>query len=307
MNFLNTVEQSLLLGFYPAGWDMERIDKCCSNSIDHVQDRQKFWNPQFQTVCCEDGQVLEMKTGHEIANEIRQAAVDGHKLVLMLPVYPERMFSWAVYFLTVWRQSCSHVHCFNTYEWSDKDGYTVNEQFSTSFATIMNNYFHKPLGELAPPPEQRNYATQRNLSKYQKKIAQLKDDGAKVVLVTGIGRMMNIAFWEPQFASEFASEDEYMAQAYRKGAKLHPISVELSAMTHFESRTTNVSCFANTIGPAIFMQTDYVIAGCGGESKGGAMVLWTTLRYGPSVWIPSTYIPTMPGKLFYSNDMIGLK
>lgn len=306
MNFLNTVEQSLLLGFYPAGWDMVRIDKCCANSIDHVSDRQKFWNPQFATVCCEDKQVLEMKKGHEIANEIRQTAVENRELVLMLPVYPKGMFYWAVYFLKVWHQSCAHVHCFNTYEWSDKDGYTVNEHFSTSFATIMNKYLHDPLGELAPPDEQRNYATQSNLSKYQKKIAQLKERGAKVVLVTGVGRMMNIAFWEPQFASEFASEDEYMAQAYRKGAKLHPISVELSAMTHFESRTTNASCFANTIGPAIFMQTDYVIAGCGGESKGGAMVLWTTLRYGPSVWIPSTFIPTMAGKLFYASDMVGL-
>ena len=77
-------------------------------------------------------------------------------------------------------------------------------------------------------------------------------------------------------------------------------------MTHFGSRTTQASCFANTIGPAIFLQTDYVIAGCGGESKGGSMALWTTLRYGPSVWIPSTFIPTMAGKLFYANDMTGL-
>jgi glucosamine-6-phosphate deaminase len=176
-----------------------------------------------------------------------------------------------------------------------------------SFASLMNNYFYGPLGENAPPIEQRNFATQSNLPKYPGKIRKLKESGAKIVLVTGIGRMMNIAFWEPQFASEFASEDEYMAQAFRKGAKLHPISVELSAMTHFESRTTNASCFANTIGPAIFMQTDYIIAGCGGESRGGAMVLWTTLRYGASVWIPSTFIPTKAGKLFYSSDMTGLE
>ena len=307
MNFLDTVEQSLLLGFYPTGWDMKRIDKCCANSKDHVADRQPFWSPQFQTVCCEDKQVLEMKKGHEIANEIRKARMLDYELVLLLPVYPKGMFSWTVYFLKVWDIDCNHVHCFNTYEWSDKDGNTVNPNFSTSFASLMNKYFYGPLGENAPPEAQRNFATQSNLSKYPHKISKLKESGAKVVLVTGIGRMMNIAFWEPQFASEFASEDEYMAQAFRKGAKLHPISVELSAMTHFESRTTNASCFANTIGPAIFMQTDYVIAGCGGESRGGAMVLWTTLRYGVSVWIPSTFIPTMEGKLFYSSGMTGLE
>ncbi len=76
MNFLDTVEQSLLHGFYPTGWDMKRIDKCCANSAENVSDRQVFWDSQFQTVCCEDKQVLEMKKGHEIANEIRQAAVE---------------------------------------------------------------------------------------------------------------------------------------------------------------------------------------------------------------------------------------
>ena len=30
MDFVSTVKGSLLEGFYPAGWDMERIDSCCS-------------------------------------------------------------------------------------------------------------------------------------------------------------------------------------------------------------------------------------------------------------------------------------
>ena len=307
MNFMDTVEQSLLHGFYPAGWDMYRIDECCNNTIEHVADRQDFWNPQFRTVSCENKQVLEMKKGHEIANEIRKAKAEGIKLVLLLPVYPAGMYSWAVYFLKVWDVDLGHAHCFNTYEWSDKDGNTVEDSSEMSFRSIMDNYFYKPLGSLAPPDEQRNYATQTNLNKYPKKIEALKKDGAKIVLVTGIGRIMNIAFWEAQFASEFFNEEEWNAQAIRKGAKLHPISVELSALTHFRSRTTKVPCFANTIGPAIFKKADYIISGVGGESKGGAMALWTTLRYGPSVWIPSSFIPTMQGKLFYSEDMFGLK
>lgn len=306
MNFMDTVEQSLLQGFYPKGWDMERIDKCCDNSLEHVADRQTFWNPQFKTVSCENKQALEMKKGHEIANEVRKAEKSGQKLILLLPVYPDGMFYWAVYFLKEWNQSMKHVYCFNTYEWCNKDGETVEESSEKSFKSIMEGYFYKPLGSLAPPKEQRNYATQTGLSKYPKKIEQIKKEGAKQVLVTGVGRIMNIAFWEAQFAGEFMSEEEWKSQEIRKGAKLHPISVELSALTHFKSRTTQVPCYANTIGPAIFLQTDYVIGGIGGESRGGAMALWTTLRYGPSVWIPSSFMPTMPGKLFYSKEMNGL-
>ena len=29
MDFNSTVKGSLLEGFYPKGWDMEKIDKCC--------------------------------------------------------------------------------------------------------------------------------------------------------------------------------------------------------------------------------------------------------------------------------------
>ena len=31
MDFMSTVKGSLLEGFYPAGWDMKKIDRCCSN------------------------------------------------------------------------------------------------------------------------------------------------------------------------------------------------------------------------------------------------------------------------------------
>ena len=34
MNFLTTVEGSLLDGFYPKGWDMAKIDACCEKGDD---------------------------------------------------------------------------------------------------------------------------------------------------------------------------------------------------------------------------------------------------------------------------------
>ncbi len=33
--------------------------------------------------------------------------------------------------------------------------------------------------------------------------------------------------------------------------------------------------------------------------------VWMTLRHGPSPWIPSTYMPTQPGRLFILRDLAG--
>ena len=46
-----------------------------------------------------------------------------------------------------------------------------------------------------------------------KPIAALKKDGAKLVLVYGIGRMCHIAFWEPHFADEFSSASNAYSDA----------------------------------------------------------------------------------------------
>ena len=35
------------------------------------------------------------------------------------------------------------------------------------------------------------------------------------------------------------------------------------------------------------------------------MSLWMTLRYGPSRFVTSSYIPTLPGKLFFVKELAG--
>jgi glucosamine-6-phosphate deaminase len=127
--------------------------------------------------------------------------------------------------------------------------------------------------------------------------------------VFGVGRMMHIAFWEPHFAEEFDSEQEWSKQPYRLGAKLHPLTVEQNSITSFKSRTTLVPCFANTVGPGLFLQADYIIGGCDGALSRGmqwqGVSLWTTLRYGPDMWIPSSFIPTMAGRLYFLEELAG--
>ena len=91
----------------------------------------------------------------------------------------------------------------------------------------------------------------QELPTYATRIAELRKAGTKLVTVFGIGRVCHIAFWEPQFAGEFATEAEWRAQTHRLGARLHPLTIEQNALTSFKSRTTLVPAFANTIGPAL--------------------------------------------------------
>ncbi len=309
MNFMDTMKGSLLDGFFPAGWDMAKIDACCSHAPEEILEPQPFWNSDFRPVPCDTVADFDTKMGHEIALRIKSARDRGKKLAVILPVGPMGMYKWAVFFLKEWQVPCDHVTTFNMDEWADGEGNTLAADDPAAFQNAMKTAFFGPLGELTVPENQRNFATKQNLPTYPEKIAALKKEGAELMLVFGIGRMCHIAFWEPHFAAEFASDEEWKAQNYRLGAKLHPLTIEQNAITSFKSRTTLVPCRANTIGPGLFMQADYIVGGCDGALSRGmswqAMSLWMTLRYGPDRWVTSSFMPTLPGKLFFLQELAG--
>lgn len=309
MNFYDTVKGSMLENFYPTSWDMKKIDECCSHSPNEIFERQSWWNKDFYPVQCDNIYDFDTYMGHEIALKIKNARDVGKKLIFILPVGPMGMYKWAVYFLKAWNVKCDHLYCFNMDEWSDGDGNTLPAADPASFQNAMENAFYKPLGELTVPAGQRNFATKENLPLYADKIKTLKADGAELVLIFGIGRMCHIAFWEPHFAAEFDSIDDWKSQTHRIGAQLHPLTIEQNAITSFKSRTTLVPCRANTVGPGLFMQADYIIGGCDGALGRGmqwqGMSLWMTLRYSPSIWVPSSFMPTLKGKLFFVKELAG--
>lgn len=305
MDFMSTVKGSLLDGFYPEGWDMAKIDACCEKGVS----RESFWNESFTPIECGTIEEFDTYMGHEIALRIKEARDKGERLALILPVGPMGMYRWASFFLNEWNVKCDHVYTFNMDEWSDGEGNTLPNTNSASFEYSMKEAFFNKLGENTVPPQQRNFATKENLPTYPEKIAKLKAEGVKLVLVYGIGRMCHIAFWEPHFAADFSSVEEWKKQPYRLGAKLHPLTIEQNAITSFKSRTTLVPCRANTIGPGLFLQADYAIGGADGALSRGmgwqGMSFLTTLHYGPDMHITSTFIPTLPGKLFYLKELAG--
>ncbi|MBQ1966029.1 MAG: glucosamine-6-phosphate isomerase [Clostridia bacterium] len=308
MNFNDTVKGSALEGFYPEGWDFAKIDACIGDPAT-ITDRQAHWNPDFTPIRCNNLSAFETYMGHEMAMQIRLAKERGEKLAMILPVGPMGMYKWVVYFLKEWKVACDHVYTFNMDEWADAEGNTLSPEDTGSFKYAMENALFNPLGELTVPENQRNFATKDNLPTYPEKIAALKAEGAKLVLVYGIGRMCHIAFWEPTFAADYATAAEWEKAPYRIACKIHPLTVEQNALTSFKSRTTLVPCRANTIGPGLFLQADYAIGGADGILGRGmqwqGMSLWMTLRHETTPWITSSYIPTLPGRLFFMDELAG--
>jgi glucosamine-6-phosphate deaminase len=309
IDFMSTVKGSYCEGFLPEGWDLKDFDKAASQPPQTITKRKPWWHRKFQPVPCKTLADFETMMGHEIALHILRAKEAGKQIVFILPVGPMGMYRWTVYFLQQWGVDAKHVHGFNMDEWSDEKGNTVPASSSQSFQYAMEDAFYGPLGKLTVPKKQRHFATKSALPKYAEKIGALRKKGAPLVVVFGIGRVCHIAFWEPHFAAEYGSVKEWKKPTHRIGARLHPLTVEQNAITSFKSRTTLVSCYANTIGPGLFLGADAIVGGADGALGRGmmwqGMSLCATLRLKPTPWVPSTFMPTQPGKLFFLEELAG--
>jgi glucosamine-6-phosphate deaminase len=307
MDLLSTLPGSLMEGFLPQGWDLAAIDRLAASPAAEVPRRETWWHPQFEPVACASLADFDTYMGHEIARAIQLARQASRPLALILPVGPMGMYRWAVYFLKEWGVACDHVHGFNMDEWSDAQGNTLPSDNPGAFQHAMEAALYGPLGGQTVPVKQRHFALRAELPTYAEQIGALKKQGAKLVTVFGIGRVCHIAFWEPHFAAEFNSEADWKAQTHRLGARLHPLTIEQNALTSFKSRTTLVPAFANTIGPALFLAADRIIGGADGAFNRGmqwqGLSLRMTLHHRPTSWIPSTYMPTLAGRLFYLQEL----
>jgi glucosamine-6-phosphate deaminase len=309
MDLMSTLPGSLMEGFFPAGWDLAKIDRLAAAPPRAVSERRAWWHEHFEPVSCDTFEDFDTFMGHEIAREIQLARRDGRPVAFILPVGPMGMYRWAVYFLKEWDVPCDHVHGFNMDEWSDAQGNTLPGDQPGGFQHAMEQAFYGPLGQRTVPAKQRHFALKAELPTYAQQIGDLKKTGAKLVTVFGIGRVCHIAFWEPHFAAEFAGEAEWKAQTHRLGARLHPLTIEQNAITSFRSRTTLVPAFANTIGPGLYLAADKIIGGADGALGRGmqwqGLSLRMTLLHEPTPWIPSSYMPTLAGRLFYVKELAG--
>jgi glucosamine-6-phosphate deaminase len=306
LSMLNTVEGSLLERFYPPGWDLKRIDWCCAIGVKKLIQRDKHWHDDFRAQAVKE---MAPPMGLEIARVIEQARKQRRKLAMILPVGPVSMYKIAVERLKERKVKCDHVTTFNMDEWSDRDGNTMPGDQPGGFEYTMGKALFGPLGRLTVPPQLRNFALKNNLPTYAEKIAALRNDGAMLVTVYGVGRTCHIAFWEPYFAERFPL-DQWKRQTHGIGVALHPLTIEQNSLHSFNSRFTLIPCWANTIGPGLFLQSDWCIGGAEGAypeygAQWQGMSTCVTLQYGPSPWLPSTFMPTMPGRFYFTKQLGG--
>ncbi len=309
LNLLTTLRGSLLEGFYPKGWDLKRMDRCCAMSLAQLTRPARFWNANFKPQAVADVAEMDQRMGDAIADEIESTARKGQKLALILPVGPMGMYKTVVSRLKASGTACGHVTTFNMDEWADAKGQTMPGDEPGGFEHAMGEALFGPLGKLTVPGEQRNFATRKNLPTYAAKIARIKQHGGRLVTVYGIGRVCHIAFWEPHMGGQFPLA-AWKKQTHRIGMKLHPLTIEQNAITSFNSRFTLVPCFANTIGPGLFLKSDFCIGGCDGAypergAQWQGMSLCVTLQHGPTPWLTSTFMPTLPGRLFFMKPLAG--
>lgn len=307
MDFASTLKDSALEGFYPDGWDIQKFKEICDRSADTILDRESFWNDDFRAEPVFDKNDWDVKTGHEIALQISNARERGEKLAMLLQGAPLAQYVWAAYFLKVWEVSCDHVYAFTMNDWCDNDGNP-----SGMFETALEKYFYGLLGEYTVPVSQRFAATPQNLPLYEEKIDAIKAEGGKLITVYGIGRNFNLGFWEPDYAGDYDSFEEYSRQMYRVASGLNPLTNEQYAQTTFGSNFTLVPARGNTAGIGLILKSDYTIGGCEFACVTATrevsytyhgMALWLTLHCGPDMWVPSSYIPTMPGRFFYIGQL----
>ena len=309
LDFISTYKGSLLEHFYPAGWDLKKIDAICAMGVKKVTTRAKHWDANFKPVTVRDVSEMDQRMGDAIADEIESSRKKNKPLAIILPVGPMGMYKTVVARLKKSKTNCDHVTTFNMDEWADRDGNTMPGDAAGGFEHAMGDALFGPLGKRAVPKSQRNFAIKTNLPTYAQKIGAIKKQGGRLVTVYGIGRACHIAFWEPQLAAEY-SENDWKKQTHRLGVALHPLTIEQNALHSFNSRFTMIPCFANSIGPGLFLQSDFCIGGADGAypDRGAmwqGMSLCVSLQYGPTPWIPSSWMPTMPGRLFFMKQLGG--
>ena len=306
LNMINTIRGSQLEGFYPKGWNLRRIDRCGAMNLRQLLKPAKHWNGNFKAVAVKE---IAAPMGDAIADVIERTRRQGRKLAIILPVGPVVMYRTVVARLLKSRTRCDHVTTFNMDEWADRRGRSMPGDQPGGFEYTMGRWLFNPLGKLTVPTSQRNFATKQSLPTYADKIARLKRDGAVLVTVYGIGRTCHIAFWEPHLA-EGLSLAQWKRQTHRIGVSLHPLTIEQNSLHSFNSRFTLIPCWANTIGPGLFLQSDWCIGGAEGaypeyRAQWQGLSTCVTLQHPPSPWLPSTFMPTLPGRLFFTRPLAG--
>src|SRR5438045_3714980 len=93
LTMLNTIKGPLLENFYPKGWNLSHIDRCCALGLKKLTTPANHWNKDFKA---QPVPQMAPPMGLEIARIIELARKQSRKLAMILPVGPVSMYDIAV-------------------------------------------------------------------------------------------------------------------------------------------------------------------------------------------------------------------
>jgi glucosamine-6-phosphate deaminase len=158
LSMLNTIRGSQLEGFYPRGWNLRKIDRCCAMNLAQLTRPAKFWNRDFRATAVEE---IGTPMGAAIADVIETTRRDGRELAIILPVGPVIMYKTVVARLLKSRTKCDHVTTFNMDEWADRRGNSMPGDQPGGFEHTMGQWLFDPLKKLTVPKSRRSTTCRR--------------------------------------------------------------------------------------------------------------------------------------------------
>ena len=96
LDLLSTIKGSALEDFFPAGWDLARMDALAGRAPERIGEREVYWSEGYEPVECESVEDLEVRMGAEIAAQVIETRAEGRQLALNLPVGPMGMYRWTI-------------------------------------------------------------------------------------------------------------------------------------------------------------------------------------------------------------------
>src|SRR5258708_5574996 len=151
LTMLNTIRGSLIENFYPKGWDLRRIDRCCDMGLKKVTTPARHWNADFKPVAVKSVAEMDRRMGGAIADELDGTRRAGRALAIILPVGPMGMYKTVVARLKSSGTKADHVHTFNMDEWSNAAGNTMPGNQPGGFEHAIARALLSPLGRLTVP------------------------------------------------------------------------------------------------------------------------------------------------------------
>lgn len=259
------------------------------------QDITRHPNPDFHIRVIESPMDFYFAFALDLVSRIKNAALAGKKLNLILPCGPMPQYDMAAKMINALGISCQHVTTFNMDEYCDENGVSAPESWPGSFKSAMFDRFFNVIQEdLRPLAKNIHFPTDKNIAHYGD---MMQEAGGIDCCYGGIGWCGHIAFWESHLGKDYVDDLEGYKQLSSRVVTLNPMTIMQNALHSFGADWSNVPPKAVTIGPKEILSSRHRSFWLDGDLGGG--ITWQAfiarlVMHGPvSPLVPGSLLQTV--------------